>query len=197
MRTGVAIQTSNYGWDKFPINKNNLNFILAPIGVATGITLWITLLIFICNKFGISKLTEIIKNVSPLIFFFFGTMAVIIWLPVFILGIYFLGRRGTVGQSDTLRENGIYKYVRNPMYSGISFTIIGAGLILNKTGVVLAGIIWFLMAFIQCKREEKELEVRFKEKYVDYKSKTPMFIPNIKLAMKDLFLKKKNKNYGN
>lgn len=78
------------------------------------------------------------------------------------------------------------------MYSGISFAIIGIGLIINETGVILAGIIWLVICFIQCKREEKDLEVRFKEKYVDYKRRTSMFIPNIKLAMRDL-LDKRNK----
>jgi protein-S-isoprenylcysteine O-methyltransferase Ste14 len=175
------------------INKKNIKLILAPIGVAIGITLWITLSIFISNKLRVGKLTEIFKTISPLLFLFLGLMLVIIWLPIFISGFFYLGRRGAVGQSDTLRENEIYRYIRNPMYSGISFTIIGVGLILDNTGVVLAGIIWFLIAFIQCKREEKELKVRFKEDYVNYKSRTPMFIPNIKLMIRDL-LKEISKN---
>ncbi len=176
------------------MNKKNIKFILAPIGVAIGVTLWITLLIFICNKLGIGILTETFKDIPHIIFLLLGIILVIIWLPIFISGFYFLGRRGAVGQSDTLRENGTYKYVRNPMYSGISFTIIGIGLILNNTGIVLAGIIWFLIAFIQCKREEKELKTRFKEDYVNYKNRTPMFIPNVKLMMMDLFVKRGSSN---
>lgn len=172
------------------VNKKNIKLILAPIGVATGVTLWVTLLLFICSKLEISKLTGTFKDIPHIIFLWLGIVLVIIWLPVFISGFYFLGRRGAVGQSETLRENGIYRYVRNPMYSGLSFTIIGVGLILDKTGVVLAGIIWFLIAFIQCKREEKELKGRFKEDYVKYKSKTPMFIPNVKLMIRDLFVKR-------
>jgi len=172
------------------MNTKNIKLVLAPIGVTTGITLWIALSIYISNKLGIGKLTEILKIIPSISFLFLGVILVVIWLPVFISGFYFLGRRGAVGQSSALRENGIYRYVRNPMYSGISFTIIGMGLLLNKTGVVLAGTIWFLMAFIQCKREEKELEARFKENYVDYKSRTPIFIPNINLMIKDFFIRK-------
>lgn len=179
-------------WRRWPMNKKNRKFILilAPMVVVIGITLFITLSIFISNKLGMGKLTDIFNIASRMIFALLGVILVIIWLPVFILGIYFLGRRGAVGQSDILIENGIYKYVRNPMYSGISLTIIGMGLILNETGVCLAGIIWLIICFVQCKREEKELKVRFKENYVNYKDKTPMFIPNIKLMIRDLFFKK-------
>jgi len=176
------------------MNKKNIKFILAPIGVAVGITLWITLSILICNKLGIGKLTETFKDIPHLLFLLLGILQVIIWLPVFISGVYFLGQRGAVGQSDTLRENGIYKYVRNPMYSGVSFTIFGVGLILDQTSVALAGIIWFLIAFIQCKREEKELKARFKEDYMNYKNRTPMFIPNFELLIKDGCIQFKEKD---
>lgn len=176
------------------MNKKDIKFILAPIGVAAGIALWVFSSIFVSQKLGIGGLTEIFKNIPSALFFFLGAIFIAVWLPVFISGIYFLGRRGAVGQTDVLIENGIYKYVRNPMYSGISFTMIGIGLIINETGVILAGVIWLVICFIQCKREEKDLEARFKEKYVDYKSRTSMFIPNIKLAMRDLLDKRNKQN---
>lgn len=172
------------------MNKKDIKFILAPIGVAVGIALWVSSSIFVSKKLGIDELTEIFKVIPPILFFFLGAIFIVVWLPVFISGIYFLGRRGAVGQFGTLIENGIYRYVRNPMYSGISFTMIGIGLIMNETGVILAGVIWLVICFIQCKREEKDLEARFKEKYVDYKRRTSMFIPNIKLSMRDLLAKR-------
>jgi protein-S-isoprenylcysteine O-methyltransferase Ste14 len=174
------------------MNKRNFKFIFAPLGVAIGITVWITLAIFVCGKLGISTLTETFNVIPYAVFLSLGIILIIIWFPFFILGIIFLGRRGAVGQSDTLRKHGIYKYIRNPMYSGISFTIFGIGLILNNTGVSIAGIIWLILAFIQCKREEKELKVRFKEEYVDYMKRTPMLVPNIKLILKDFLVKKES-----
>ncbi|MCX6089198.1 MAG: isoprenylcysteine carboxylmethyltransferase family protein [Candidatus Atribacteria bacterium] len=100
------------------------------------------------------------------------------WLPIFLSGIYYLGRRGAVGQSEQLIIQGIYRYVRNPMYSGLSLTILGVGLLLNSTGVALTGLLWLAMTFVQCKREEKELTERFGSAYVEYKNTTPMFLPD-------------------
>lgn len=152
---------------------------LAPFGVATGVTVFISLSIFLAKGLGIANLSKTLSFVPQPVLRITGVSLILFWLPFFISGIYYLGRRGAVGQSETLIDDGIYKYVRNPMYSGVSFTIIGIGLLINQTGVVFAGILWLCMAFIQCKREEKELAERFGENYIQYKNKTPMLIPNI------------------
>ncbi|MBU0647123.1 MAG: methyltransferase [Patescibacteria group bacterium] len=163
--------------------------------MGTGIVLSFILSIFISDKLKMVELTDVLKIISPLLFFSFGIIFIIIFSPLFILGLYFLGPMAATGLSNTLKENGIYKYIRDPMYSGLIFTIIGIGLILNKISIVLAGIILFLFVFIQCKREEKELEKKFHEKYINYRSRTPMFIPNIKLMIKDKQAKLKVKSY--
>ncbi|MFH1825221.1 MAG: isoprenylcysteine carboxylmethyltransferase family protein [Candidatus Firestonebacteria bacterium] len=168
------------------MNKRDFKFIFAPIGVAFGIFLFISVCIFITNKFGVSDLYHILRFIPKRLIFSIGIITVLTFLPIFVIGIFYLNRRGAVGQSDSLVTNGIYKYVRNPMYSGISFTIFGIGFLLNKTGVVLAGILWLLMTFIQCKREEKELNGRFGEEYMNYKNSSHMFIPNFKKLMTDI-----------
>ena len=75
------------------MNRKDIKFVLAPIGVATGITLWIIISIFISNKLGIDKLTETIKDIPLIVFLLLGIVLVVIWLPVFISGFFFLGRR--------------------------------------------------------------------------------------------------------
>ncbi len=104
-------------------------------------------------------------------------MLLVIFLPVFISGIYFLKRRGAFGQSERLVVNGVYQYARNPMYVGISMMICGTGLLILNTGVLIAGIAWFVLSSIQCKREEHELENRFGDQYRSYKNQVPMFFP--------------------
>jgi len=64
------------------------------------------------------------------------------------------------------------------MYIGVSMIIIGLGFILLDTGVIIGGILWFIITFFQCKREEKELLERFGKEYIKYKKSTPMFLPN-------------------
>jgi protein-S-isoprenylcysteine O-methyltransferase Ste14 len=115
-----------------------------------------------------------------------GVILLVMWLPIFLSGIYFLGRRRAVGQSEQLITHGIYRYVRNPMYSGISLTILGLGLLLNNSGVALAGMLWLGIAAVQCKREEKELTERFGSAYIEYKNSTPMFFPDFIKLLREL-----------
>jgi len=48
-------------------------------------------------------------------------------------------------------------------------TIIGIGLILLNTGVIIGGLMWFFITYIQCKREEPDLKKRFGKEYEAYK----------------------------
>ena len=160
------------------MNKKELKFIFAPVGVAVGITVFITLSIQIAKIFEI-QLSELLPFIPNYLVIGLGIGILLIFFPIFIAGIYYLNRRGAVGQADKLRTKGIYRYSRNPMYVGISMTIIGIGLLLFNTGVILGGIMWFILTFFQCKREEKELLQRFVQEYSDYKKITPMFLPSI------------------
>jgi 2-iminobutanoate/2-iminopropanoate deaminase len=65
---------------------------------------------------------------------------------------------------------------------------------LVNLGVSLAGLFWLLICYFQAKREERELEKRFGQGYLDYKSRTPRFIPNFKEMILDgLKIKPKKK----
>lgn len=172
------------------MSKKNMKLVLAPFGVAIGITLFITISVLLTRKLGVARLDKVLSFVPYWIIVLVGVVQLILWLPLFISGIYFLGRRGAVGQSESLKADGIYKYVRNPMYSGVSFTIFGIGLLLNQTGVALAGLLWLLLAYIQCKREEKELTEKFGNEYVDYKNKTSMLMPNLGMFIRDILQRK-------
>ena len=139
----------------------------------------------------IQSISNILPFISKFVFIFIGDLLLVIFLPIFIAGIYYLNRRGAVGQSATLRTNGIYRYTRNPMYIGISMIIIGIGLIMLNTGVIIGGLLWLCITFMQGKREEKELYIRFGEKYKKYRNTTPMFIPNIGIMISRYFKKRK------
>lgn len=68
--------------------------------------------------------------------------------------------------------SGIYQYTRNPVYLGFVFMLIGLALNMGTYwGVVLA---WPLMVFMNnlvIKPEEISLEKKYKDQYIDYKSK--------------------------
>ncbi len=166
------------------MSKENLKFLLAPFGVAVGITVFIYLSTQVAADFGISQLNRLLAFLPEWILIGLGIALLFMFLPIFLGGIYYLKRRGAVGQSNVLVTNGIYQYTRNPIYIGISMTICGIGLILLNTGVVFGGIAWLLLTCIQCKREERELEIRFGDRYRCYKKQTPMLFPHARILFR-------------
>lgn len=75
-----------------------------------------------------------------------------------------------------LVTSGIYRSIRNPIYTGLLLGLLGGELV---AGSYLAfGIIpLVVIAYIQAKREEKLLLHHFGEKYRTYMKRTKMFLP--------------------
>jgi protein-S-isoprenylcysteine O-methyltransferase Ste14 len=77
---------------------------------------------------------------------------------------------------------GPYRYARNPMLTGVFLVLFGIGFSINSLSSVLvftplyiAFNIWELRSI-----EEPELVRRLGEEYVEYRERTPMFIPALK-----------------
>jgi protein-S-isoprenylcysteine O-methyltransferase Ste14 len=168
------------------MDERNLKRAVAPLGVASGITIIMLISVKLADYTGIPLLDQAILFIPPVLFRLIGTCMILIWLPVFIAGFYSLGQRGAVGLAEKLQTGGIYRYLRNPMYAGISCTIIGTGLLLLLTGIVILGFAWLTICSIQYLREEKELTGRFGREYEEYRKTTPRFIPDITRITKDL-----------
>ena len=106
-----------------------------------------------------------------------------------IASVYLIKKFGNSGKRDeksanynfenttSLVTNGIYKYIRHPMYSSLLFLGLGA-LFKNITGITILlalSIIIFLVFTV--KAEEGENINFFGQPYKDYMKKTKMFIP--------------------
>ncbi|HXX59332.1 MAG TPA: isoprenylcysteine carboxylmethyltransferase family protein [Dehalococcoidales bacterium] len=78
--------------------------------------------------------------------------------------------------------DGLYNYVRNPMHLGWTFMLIGLGLAFASfTLLVIFTPGFFIIHFLYLRFiEEKELERKFGQSYLDYKKRVPMFFPKIK-----------------
>ena len=162
------------------MDETNYNTLVATIGVVCGVILFILISLSIGQLTGLPRISQIpYLNMIPYqAYLAFGLVLVVAWLPIFISGIYTLGHRGAVGMSGHLIDYGIYRYVRNPMYSGIFFIIFGTGLIANNLGVIIASLIWLVVSIFECEKELKGLEARFGKDYKTYERETPFFIPN-------------------
>ena len=160
--------------------------IAAPLGVAVGLTLFFCGCILLCRWLGISQIFQLLHFMPEFVIIMVGAANLGTFLSVFIIGFIKLGNKRASGFVNNLETRGLYRYLRNPMYAGISFSIFGLGLLINNTAVALTGLLWLVVCYFQCKREEKELENKFGNVYLDYKSRTPMFIPDFKLLIFDL-----------
>lgn len=78
-----------------------------------------------------------------------------------------------------LIRSGPYKYVRNPIYTGILAGFIGTALVIGFWVAVLAVFIGFVAFLGKIRAEEKLLLETFGEEYVQYKREVKSLIPFI------------------
>ncbi len=75
---------------------------------------------------------------------------------------------------------GIYRYVRNPMHIGVFSFMIGEGLILRSISILgFVTFAVFMHLFYIPFSEERGLEERFGEEYLNYKQTVPRWIPRL------------------
>jgi protein-S-isoprenylcysteine O-methyltransferase Ste14 len=103
--------------------------------------------------------------------------------------VYFLKVKGTpvpVNPPPKLVNTGPYRYIRNPMLSGIFFLMFGIGFLIDNFSLIFIFTPLFMLinAWELKMIEEPELSRRLGKKYDDYKNITPMFIPGTKFFLK-------------
>jgi protein-S-isoprenylcysteine O-methyltransferase Ste14 len=114
-------------------------------------------------------------------------------LPVICIGLYIMITnisafirigKGTLAPWSPTREliiTGMYRYVRNPMISGVVIALVGEAItILSLNILIWAAIffivnnLWFLLY------EEPDLLKKFGKEYSEYKKNVPRWIPRLK-----------------
>lgn len=76
-----------------------------------------------------------------------------------------------------LVTEGVYRHVRHPQYLGL--LLLASGLLIQWITIPTA-LMWPVLVYLYvrlAKREEKEMEEKFGEAYLEYKREVPMFIP--------------------
>ena len=105
----------------------------------------------------------------------------LVGLVVLAIGLVNLGRSATPlptpVSNGELRSNGLYRYVRHPIYSGVIALAIGSAIPSGSIGIAaaaLALVVWFA---IKARWEEHRLSARYPG-YSAYAARTPRFIPS-------------------
>ncbi len=91
-----------------------------------------------------------------------------------------IGWRKIYKGGGDLVTDSLYKYIRHPQYLGLLLITTG---MLIQWPTILTIIMWPILLFAYrhlARAEEKEMEEKFGQQYLDYKNQTPMFFPNFK-----------------
>jgi protein-S-isoprenylcysteine O-methyltransferase Ste14 len=81
-----------------------------------------------------------------------------------------------------LVTDGLYKFVRHPQYLGI--LLLTSGLLVQWVTIPTA-VMWPILVYLfvrLARREEKEMEKKFGEAYLEYKRGVPMFFPFLRFT---------------
>lgn len=113
--------------------------------------------------------------------FVFGSI-IVIWASY----TYMMKGKGTTVPYEPTQDliiEGPYKLVRNPMVIGTHFLVIGLAIVIGSWIFMLLSILSVINGHLYAVEiEEREMETRFGEKYLEYKSRVPRWFPKFKDA---------------
>jgi protein-S-isoprenylcysteine O-methyltransferase Ste14 len=135
----------------------------------------IQFILFFCFIFDFDWSIGFGSNIQKIGILIAGFGGVIIILALFQLNKN-LSPFPTPKNNTTLLQNGLYKYIRHPIYTGIILLFTGYSVYQNsfyKLGISLLLVILF---YFKSNYEELRLEQKFPD-YKSYKSKTGKFFP--------------------
>lgn len=114
-----------------------------------------------------------------------GTLLIVLGLGVVVYTnkSFFKIGEGTLAPWDPPKKlvvDGMYRYVRNPMISGLLMIILGEALIFSSIELFLLFIVFFIVNHIYfVYLEEQGLTKRFGSDYIEYKDNVPRWIPRL------------------
>jgi protein-S-isoprenylcysteine O-methyltransferase Ste14 len=113
-----------------------------------------------------------------------------IGLPLIVLGALVLATciiefarsgRGTLSPLDpprTLVVRGLYRYVRNPMYVGVTTIVLGEALLAGSRTLAVYSMMWFAgVNLVVIGYEEPTLQETFGESYAGYRRRVRRWLP--------------------
>lgn len=108
-------------------------------------------------------------------------VASLIGLAVLAVGLINLGRSATPlplpVENGDLRSDGLYRYVRHPIYTGVMTLAVGSAIPSGSIAVAAAAAGLVAWLAVKARWEERRLTARYPE-YPSYAARTPRFIPS-------------------
>ena len=147
----------------------------------TELYLWLSIILFITSGVFVA-----IYYSAPISFNnnlnLIGLIIITIGIIIRVISIKQLGRFFTVNvtirKDHQLIQNGFYKYIRHPSYTGSLLSFLGFGFSLNNWLSLILVFMPILLSFIhRMNIEEKVLTEQFGKEYSDYIKRTKRLIP--------------------
>lgn len=89
-----------------------------------------------------------------------------------------MGTPAPILPPEHLVVTGLYRFVRNPMYVGVTATILGQALLLGNNQVLELGLfVWLGFHLFVLGYEEPTLRATFSDEYRDFCANVPRWIP--------------------
>jgi protein-S-isoprenylcysteine O-methyltransferase Ste14 len=114
-----------------------------------------------------------------------GACALLLGLALFVssLGRFARDGDGTLAPWDPPRRlvvTGPYRFVRNPMISGVLFVLLGEAAVMRSSALLEWAAIFFLLNAVYIPLlEEPMLSARFGDSYDDYRRHVPRLVPRL------------------
>lgn len=160
--------------------KSRLKIILTPIGV----TFWLSLLVvLVLASIWLDRILPIHISIPSPTNLILGILLLLIGLSLSGWPILsFIRARGSpvpINPPKSLVVKGLYAYIRNPMVLGNIVILFGVGILLSSFSLIfIFAPLFILLNFFYLKTiEEREMEKKFGQEYLEYKKEVPMFLP--------------------
>ena len=93
-----------------------------------------------------------------------------------------LGTRRLVGHAELtgtgeMFAGGLYAHVRHPRYTGMFCAVVGSALLAGTPFLWAVIAVWWVVALVVIRLEERELAARFGAAYTAYREQVPAFLP--------------------
>jgi len=163
--------------------KSKLKIIMTPV----GIIFWLGLSVaFVFASLGLDELLPVHLLILLPTNLFLAVPILIIGATLGLGTVYSFARaRGSpvpLNPPKKLVTAGLYSQVRNPMLLGWFMLLLGVGILLNSISLIFIFTPLFILVNVLYVKniEEKEMEKKFGEQYLNYKKSVPMFIPRFR-----------------
>ncbi len=149
------------------LGKTTINPFVFYTGKGAGYLVWVAFFLALLNVYPLRFNPDIINKYASYLLLVIGVL--LMFLSILNLGDAV--RVGLPAEETKLKTAGLYKFSRNPMYTGFHLTVIAAMIYSTNLWIILLGAYSIITYHFIVLGEEKFLEDRFGDQYRKYKIK--------------------------